>query len=215
MICVWSVRGAGKKGFVRTIVDLRRIHQCQILAIFEPRISGDKALRVINKLGFSNSFVVDAEGFSGGIWLLWNITSVKLHVIASSRHSVTALVDDNRKPWVLTVVYANPCVTTRRALWNYLDAIRNCFQLPWLVAGDFNEIVNSSEKRGGRFHHANSGFGDWIDRNELVDMGFIGAKFTWMTKRGVHEEIWERLDRAVCSMEWRLQFMEGLVRHLP
>jgi hypothetical protein len=36
-----------------------------------------------------------------------------------------------------------------------------------------------------------------------------------MTKRGVSEDIWVRLDRALCSMEWRVSFGEGYVRHLP
>ena len=83
------------------------------------------------------------------------------------------------------------------------------------MAGDFNEITNPSEKRGGRPTHSNSGFGDWIDRNELVDLGFLGPRFTWMTRRGIGEEIWERLDRALCSMDWRVKFGEGFVRHLP
>ncbi|KAL5789177.1 hypothetical protein ACOSQ2_004065 [Xanthoceras sorbifolium] len=46
-------------------------------------------------------------------------------------------------------------------------------------------------------------------------MGFIGQKFTWMAKRGVGDEIWVRLDRSLCSMEWRLLYPEGFVRHLP
>ena len=116
---------------------------------------------------------------------------------------------------MLTVVYANPCVTSRKPLWRYLDSIRGCFQLPWLIAGDFNEIICNSEKRGGRSKFSNSGFAAWIDRNCLVDMGFIGSKFTWMTKRGIGEEIWERLDRAICSMDWRLCYAEGFVKHLP
>ena len=77
------------------------------MAIFEPRISGSKALRVIRKLGFTNSYVVDAEGFSGGIWLLWNNSKVKLHVVAHSRHTITTLVEDYNTFWILTVVYAN------------------------------------------------------------------------------------------------------------
>ena len=46
-------------------------------------------------------------------------------------------------------------------------------------------IISSYEKRRGRFHRSNNGFGNWIDRNDLVDLGFIGSKFTWMTKRGI------------------------------
>ena len=64
------MRGAGKALFSRNIVDLRRLYHFDILAVLEPRISGSKALRVINKLVFSKQFMVDAEGFSGGIWLL-------------------------------------------------------------------------------------------------------------------------------------------------
>ncbi|KAK3185134.1 hypothetical protein Dsin_032420 [Dipteronia sinensis] len=155
-----------------------KLEEFKVLAILKPRISGSKAMSVINKLGFTRNFVVDAKGFSRGIWLLWNEDKIKHHVVASSRHNVTALIDDNSTLWVLTVVYVNPCTITRRLLWNYLDSIRNCFSLPWLVAGDFIEITNNSEKRGGRPGHSISGFADWIDRNELVDMCLIGSKFT-------------------------------------
>ncbi|KAK3198862.1 hypothetical protein Dsin_022277 [Dipteronia sinensis] len=81
--------------------------------------------------------------------------------------------------------------------------------------GDLNEIVGSEEKLGGRSYFSKTGFGDWIGNNKLVDLGFIGQKFTWMTRRGVREEIWERLDRALCSMDWRSSFAEGFVQHLP
>ncbi|KAL5813436.1 hypothetical protein ACOSQ3_024195 [Xanthoceras sorbifolium] len=36
-----------------------------------------------------------------------------------------------------------------------------------------------------------------------------------MTKRDVNDDIWCRLDRAVCSIDWRMLFPEGFVRHLP
>ncbi|KAL5750858.1 hypothetical protein ACOSP7_025461 [Xanthoceras sorbifolium] len=49
----------------------------------------------------------------------------------------------------------------------------------------------------------------------MIDLGYIGPKFTWITRRGVGEEIWEKLDRAVCSMEWRVRFLDGFVKHLP
>ncbi|KAK3204389.1 hypothetical protein Dsin_018435 [Dipteronia sinensis] len=100
-------------------------------------------------------------------------------------------------------------------LWSYLDSIKGCFHMLWLIAGDFNEITSCDEKRSGRPTYSNSGFANWIYRNELVDMGFIGPRFTWMNKRGIKEEIWERLDRALCSMEWRLHYFEGFVKHLP
>ncbi|KAK1554545.1 hypothetical protein Q3G72_013786 [Acer saccharum] len=215
MFCTWNVRGAGKKGFPKVLSDLRNIYNFEVIAILEPRISGTRALKVVNKLGFPDRFLVEASGFSGGVWLLWNSARVKLQVVASSSHSITAVVDEGNKFWVLTVVYDNPSVGIRRKLWGYLSAIRSCFKGPWVVMGDFNEIINSAEKKGGRGFFSNSGFADWINDNKLVDLGFIGQKYTWMTKRGISEDIWVRLDRALCSMEWRVGFGEGYVRHLP
>ncbi|KAL5756544.1 hypothetical protein ACOSQ2_021290 [Xanthoceras sorbifolium] len=36
-----------------------------------------------------------------------------------------------------------------------------------------------------------------------------------MTKQGIRDEIWIRLDRALCCMDWKLLFPEGFARHLP
>ncbi|CAN0886123.1 hypothetical protein LINGRAHAP2_LOCUS15289 [Linum grandiflorum] len=41
-----------------------------IVIIIERRISGVGAFKVIRQLEFSNSLVVDACGFAGGIWIL-------------------------------------------------------------------------------------------------------------------------------------------------
>ena len=130
MICVWNVKGVGRKCFSRTIADLKMVYHFDILVILEPRISGSRAANVIKKLFFSNSFIVDAKVFLGGLWLLWNNNNVRVHVIAKSKHTITTLVADQHKIWVFTVVYASPCVTSRKVFWNYLDAIRNFFNLP-------------------------------------------------------------------------------------
>lgn len=42
---------------------------------------------------------------------------------------------------------------------------------------------------------------------ELQDLGFTGDVFTWrnkQTKGSTH--IWERLDRAVANVEWRMKY---------
>ncbi|KAK3221019.1 hypothetical protein Dsin_014989 [Dipteronia sinensis] len=140
--------------------------------------------------------------------------SIRIQAVAKSKQNITALVADQEKLWVFTIIDASPCITLKRTMWSYLDAIRRCFKLPWLIAGDFNEITCSAEKIGGRNKFSNSGFVNWIDRNEMVDIGFTSPKFTWITKMSIGEEIWERLDRALCSMEWRLCYMDGFVKHL-
>ncbi|KAM1139875.1 hypothetical protein ACFX19_040718 [Malus domestica] len=59
--------GAGGKSFSVTVKDLVRLNRVNIFAILEPRISGERAIEVIKGLGFSNYYVVDANGFSDSV----------------------------------------------------------------------------------------------------------------------------------------------------
>lgn len=63
-----------------------------------------------------------------------------------------------------------------------LNCVSDVAKLPWLVAGDFNEITVDFEKKGGRPTHSQTGFADWISMNHLMDLGFSGAEFTWYKK---------------------------------
>ncbi|CAL8132773.1 unnamed protein product [Prunus armeniaca] len=80
-----STRGAGSKKFPGIMKDLVKIHKIEMLVILEPRISGNTALNVIKKLGFSKYHVVDANGFSGGLWMLWNENVSCIDIVAYSR----------------------------------------------------------------------------------------------------------------------------------
>lgn len=108
-IIAWNVRGAGKDRCASTIKDLKKAYAIDVFAILEPRISGSRALSVAQSLGFSHYHIVDAFGFSGGVWLLWNGNSVSLQVIPHSSQSITALVTLRNHRCLLAIVYANPC----------------------------------------------------------------------------------------------------------
>nr|DAD43532.1 TPA_asm: hypothetical protein HUJ06_001762 [Nelumbo nucifera] len=62
---------SSKKNFGRTFMDITRFHRPTIVIIVETRINANRASRIIASLGYSSSYNVDLEGFSGGIWLLW------------------------------------------------------------------------------------------------------------------------------------------------
>ncbi|CAL2226101.1 unnamed protein product [Prunus armeniaca] len=215
MIMVWNVRGAGSKKFPGITKDLVKIHKIKILVILEPRISGNTALNVIKKLGFSKYHVVDANGFSGGLWMLWNENVSCIDIVAHSRQSITALIKMSHIDWLFTVVYVHPCPGIQSQLWIYLDGIASASNIPWMIAGDFNELVDNSEKCGGNPISHRSGLVEWIDRNQLIDLGFIGAQFTWCRKNENDILTWEKLDRGLSNIDWRHNFPKAFVRHLP
>lgn len=60
------------------------------------------------------------------------------------------------------------------------------------------------KKRGGRLHpyFQMSNFRDALDECRLMDLGFVGSRFTWFKKCANNVMVWERLDRAVASNDW-------------
>lgn len=119
------------------------------------------------------------------------------------------MTSTGKNPWLLTTIYASPSGPKREKLWDYLNFVSSCHQLPWVLAGDFNELLHVEDKLGGALSIRHKGFRKWFDNNAMVDIGFYGPKYTWTNKR-----VSERLDRAICNMGWRRLFAEAHVKHL-
>lgn len=52
--------------------------------------------------------------------------------------------------WILTALYASSDRLTWEELWLYLAAMAKVILVPWLVTGDFNQVVDPTEKLGGQ-----------------------------------------------------------------
>ena len=146
----WNCRGAGSNGFCAVVNDLKRLYNCSVLAVVEPRISGMKADKIIEKLKFECSFRVEAQGMSGGLWLLWNQSRINIKIIDSSRHFIHGIVNDgDSDAWLFTVVYANPNAILKKQCFDEVAQLARNIAKSWMVVGDFNEILMATEKVGG------------------------------------------------------------------
>ncbi|CAL9024094.1 unnamed protein product, partial [Prunus brigantina] len=172
---------------------------------------GAKALDVVKSLGFSCFEVVDPIGFSGGLWLLWNDNKVRVEVIGTTDQSIyAAIACPSQNLWLFMAIYAKPCSSKREKLWEYLNFVSECHQLPWILAGDFNDMLSYDDKLRGAPLCRLKGFRRWFDDNGMIALGFSGPKYTWSNKM-----VYERIDRAVCNAQWRGLFAEAFVKHLP
>jgi len=73
--------------------------------------------------------------------------------------------------------------------------------------GDFNNIKDAREKKGGAPVDAQAcrRFTNNIESCGLIDMGYLGSRFTW--KGGIRESrkrVFKRLDRGLANPIWRL-----------
>lgn len=106
---------------------------------------------------------------------------MNLKIIFSTEHAITANITLNNEKWVLTIVYGSPQLAMRKSLWSLIDMLVGNFErlnMPWVLASDFNEITSFYEKIGGNMTFFNTGFGNCVRHNALIDLGFKGSQFT-------------------------------------
>lgn len=72
-------------------------------------------------------------------------------------------------------MYARPIPQKRPAIKANLQLIRRSD--PWILIGDFNSTLKNEERstEGG----ASMRFINWIQEKRLIDLGFVGPRFTW------------------------------------
>ncbi|XP_061339245.1 uncharacterized protein LOC133285942 [Gastrolobium bilobum] len=215
----WNCRGAVKRQFKSTFSRFRNKYKVSVAAILEPRVSGNKDVRIIKSLGFTNYSIVEAQGFSGGIWLMWNASDVKISCISKHEQYIHCWVEfSNMKGFFFTAVYVSPHEGKRRILWEELKHIGRTMEEPWLLSGDFNEITYAEEKRGGGivdYSRCNQ-FTNVLDACGVLDLGGGGNRFTWRGPKFLHlNRVFKRLDRAVANEIWRASFEDADVLTLP
>ncbi|XP_074374257.1 uncharacterized protein LOC141714646 [Apium graveolens] len=78
-------------------------------------------------------------------------------------------------------------------------------------------MLVEGEKRGGRQQLIGllTGFRDTITDCGLIDLGFVGEKFTWEKSRGKTDWVQERLDRAFANHSWCELFPEAELKVVP
>ncbi|GKU90595.1 hypothetical protein SLEP1_g4575 [Rubroshorea leprosula] len=223
-ILFWNVRGAGNPAFLRNIHDLVDKFSPNILILSETRVNQHRAEGIINQIGvgFYGKYQVEPIGYSGGIWILWRNDFVHVSILSATAQEVHAMVrpPNSTVSWLLSAIYASPQFANRKILWDNLCAMFvavSALNLPWLIIGDFNEKLSNTDKKGGNsISQAKArAFKNCLDTCNMMDLGFIGPKFTWSNKRSIPHLIQARLDRALANPSWTLLHPLSFVKHLP
>ena len=101
---------------------------------------------------FDGAYHTETIGYAGGLWMLWNSDRMEVTPLSSIEQEIHAVVkvQNSNSSWMLTAVYASPRTTKRHILWNNLAKVSELHNMPWVVAGDFNEPLIGEDKFGGR-----------------------------------------------------------------
>lgn len=94
--------------------------------------------------------------------------------------------------------------------------LKNRSTLPWLCAGDFNEIIEAGEQFGGigRTERQMEGFRDVVMDFGFQDLGFIGLPYTWDNRQQGTRNVKARLDRGLATTQFLDRFANSRVWHV-
>ncbi|KAF8089118.1 hypothetical protein N665_0517s0005 [Sinapis alba] len=141
---------------------------------------------VVAGLGFDSTYLVPPHGKSGGLALLRKKDVVVTKLFVSPK-LIDVYVQYNGLNFYLSCVYGDPNQQSRHILWEKIQRIGSTRNGPWLLVGDFNEILNNSEKEGGPVREESSftDFRNMFITCDLRDVRSVGDKFHgW--KNGKH-----------------------------
>ncbi|KAL4282893.1 hypothetical protein GQ457_16G011290 [Hibiscus cannabinus] len=99
---------------------------------------------------YNNDINVSSISRSGGLSLGWKgHCTFSLRSFSKNYIDIMIDADSHGNSWRFTGFYGALEVGNKRDSWNLLRSLHNTSIVPWCVAGEFIEILLSSEKQGG------------------------------------------------------------------
>ncbi|XP_058748416.1 uncharacterized protein LOC131621394 [Vicia villosa] len=212
---VWNTRGLNKKARHLEIAAHLKHMQLPCIALLETKVKVNKAESIRHNFG---TYWKHLDNYNhrpnGRIWIMWQEKNESFVKIASSDQFIHCKVTEKENKMVkwITIVYAQNQLQHRRKLWN---DIRNCagsVQGPWMIIGDFNNVMTSRDRIGGKQVQ----LAEYVDLEQMMeDVGLYvhetkGEHFTW-NNRHTTQMIYSRIDHVICNREWFLQFPMSIV----
>lgn len=112
----------------------------------ETKSDQGKFERLRSALQYDFMFCVPCKGKSGGLLILWN-AETEMTINSYSEGHIDTNIKGKMGSWRFTGFYGNPETDKRHFSWALLERLKVCFTGPWIVGGDFNEIMSAEEKK--------------------------------------------------------------------
>ncbi|XP_062099752.1 uncharacterized protein LOC133805587 [Humulus lupulus] len=154
----------------------------------------------------------------GRIIIAWNPRAFSLDIKLCTTQLIHCQVQvPNRTgTFLVTFVYGYNDAASREILWNDLQGLAVDISVPWLVIGDFNEILSLHDRIGKKSNmKISSKFSECLTACHLEDLKFSGCFYTWNNKQRAEERVYSKIDRALVNSKWTNHFPNSEAVFLP
>ncbi|XP_060175300.1 uncharacterized protein LOC132606018 [Lycium barbarum] len=160
-----------------------------IVGLLETKVKANQVEQVARSMFSGWNYVTNLNHhYNGRVWLTWRPGLYQVHQISGNAQAITCQVTSNtiNVPFYLTVVYAYNTRKERKELWRYMEDVSRRCNCPWIIMGDFNSILNRTDRIGGSQVSVTEvmDFQQCIEDCELIELPPKGSRFTWNDKQG-------------------------------
>ncbi|CAA7014939.1 unnamed protein product [Microthlaspi erraticum] len=166
---------------------------------------------------FTSNHLSDEDG---RIIFIWRDPG-KVRILNQSRQSLTCQITlPNSKCFTYTSIYASNLSSDRTELWVELLNVSQTLSLnssPWMLGGDFNQILYPSENSNPDVISSNSRmleFRDCLTQLGMFDLRFQGPLHTW-TSCQPESPVAKKLDRLLVNCHLLSLFPNSFANFLP
>lgn len=201
---VWNVRGLNSPARRNAIFQVIMAAKPSVVCLQETKVEHVTLDIVRHCLGnaFENFLYLPAAGTRGGILLAWDATVVQVstpHYTANTPTPLVRSLDDQQ--WWVTGICGPQLDNDKLEFLQELEEIRDLHAGPWLVAGDFNLLVNPEDKSNDRINrHMMARFRTLLNSLELKELYLNGRRYTWSNERA--RPTLEKIDHVFTTISW-------------
>ncbi|XP_048497943.1 uncharacterized protein LOC125496507 [Beta vulgaris subsp. vulgaris] len=113
------------------------------------------------------------------------------------------------------MVYCSNDLAERMMMWEDLKRLKIRSE-PWVICGDFNNVVNFNERVGSNVTlHEVEGIRRCLWDCEVQDMVSVGPFYTWSNKQEGEERVYSKIDRVFVNEAWMVKFEGAKAHFLP
>ncbi|KAL5562082.1 hypothetical protein UlMin_031829 [Ulmus minor] len=117
---------------------------------------------------------------------------------------------------MISAIYGPTTSFTKRSFWDSIHLEANHFPRPWMLIGDFNGILYSSNRSSNRGIDGGSRFmREALDNLGMISIPSSGSHYTWSNCRHGRSQINSRINRGMANEDWWNRFPNASIQLLP
>ena len=145
-ILSWNCQGLGNPWAGRSLRKLVREQAPTVCFHMETHLDKEGFDKLYGSLPYQNKVIVKHPDSGGGLALLWK-NDINMEVVNyTANHVLAKVTKEDGFVWYLTGFYGWPNAQPKFKSWKLLAHLKNFVDGPWLCVGNFNAILNASEK---------------------------------------------------------------------